>query len=72
TYKCPNCGAGLVFDAEKQKLHCDFCISDFDESELDTEAMREEAQRELNLRIKHLKLLRLLPGIIAVLLQKCR
>lgn len=46
TYKCPNCGAGLVFDAEKQKLHCEFCISDFDESELDTDAMRQEAERE--------------------------
>jgi DNA-directed RNA polymerase subunit RPC12/RpoP len=34
SYLCPNCGAGLEFDAEKQKFACEFCLSDFDESEL--------------------------------------
>ena len=34
TYKCPNCGAGLLFNAEKQSFCCDFCISSFTEEEL--------------------------------------
>ena len=48
TYKCPNCDAGLVFDAEKQKFVCDFCISSFTEAELadtDAAAKAEEADR---------------------------
>ena len=35
TYKCPNCDAGLTFDAEKQKFVCEFCLSAFSEEELD-------------------------------------
>lgn len=34
TYKCPNCGAGMTFDADKQLFICDFCNSSFTESEL--------------------------------------
>ena len=34
TYKCPNCDAGLIFDPEKGKFVCEFCISDFTEDEL--------------------------------------
>lgn len=32
--RCPNCGAGLSFDPEKQNFHCEFCLSDFTEPEL--------------------------------------
>ena len=49
TYKCPNCDAGLVFDAEKQLFVCEFCMSDFSESDLsDTDAAEraERAERE--------------------------
>ncbi len=47
TYKCPNCGAGLLFDAEKQTFVCEFCISSFTEAELDnTEAAKREEERE--------------------------
>ena len=49
TYKCPNCDAGLVFDAEAQRFSCDFCISSFTEEELKatSSAQRaEEAERE--------------------------
>lgn len=48
TYKCPNCGAGLVFDAEKQSFVCKFCISEFKEAELKkTEADKKaKAERE--------------------------
>lgn len=34
TYKCPNCGAGLLFDAEGQNFKCEFCLSDFAEEQL--------------------------------------
>ena len=46
TYKCPNCGAGLLFDAESQKFACEFCLSAFAESELDTEAQTLEREQE--------------------------
>lgn len=34
TYKCPNCDGGLVFDPDKQKFKCEYCLSDFTEDEL--------------------------------------
>ena len=47
TYKCPNCDAGLIFDAEKQRFACEFCLSDFSEEELDgTEAARRTKETE--------------------------
>jgi len=52
TYQCPNCGAGLAFDAEKQKFACEFCLSEFTEEEASAAnpeevlRAREEAQRE--------------------------
>ncbi len=36
SYLCPNCAAGLHFDAEKQKFVCDFCLSEFGEDDLKT------------------------------------
>ncbi len=44
-YQCPNCGAGLAFDAEKQKFCCEFCLSEFNESEARA-ANSEEVIRE--------------------------
>lgn len=35
TYKCPNCDGGLSFDPETQKFKCEYCLSDFSETELD-------------------------------------
>ncbi len=32
-FNCPNCGAELAFDADKQKLCCEFCLSEFTEDE---------------------------------------
>ena len=49
TYKCPNCDAGLRFDAESARFVCDFCISSFTEEELDKTAAgkrAEERERE--------------------------
>ncbi len=44
-YQCPNCGATLAFDAEKQAFACAFCLSEFDEAAV-KEANSEEARRE--------------------------
>ena len=47
TYKCPNCDAGLIFDAAKQVFACEFCLSEFSEADLDATATAERArQRE--------------------------
>ena len=45
TYKCPNCDAGLLFNAEKQKFSCEFCLSDFTADELIETASAERAKR---------------------------
>ncbi len=45
TYKCPNCDAGLIFDASKQRFVCEFCISDFSEDEIFTTESHERAER---------------------------
>ena len=45
TYKCPNCDAGLIFDAEKQTFVCEFCISSFSESELKSPEAEAAAER---------------------------
>lgn len=34
SYKCPNCGGGLTFDPKKQKLVCEYCLSEFSEEEM--------------------------------------
>lgn len=50
TYKCPNCDAGLIFDAAKQLLVCDFCLSEFSEADIDAgaqaERIREESEKD--------------------------
>lgn len=44
-YQCPNCGAGLTFDAAKQLFACEFCLSEFTRDEV-LAANREEDRRE--------------------------
>lgn len=34
TYKCPNCGGGLIFAPSSQKYHCEYCLSEFSQDEL--------------------------------------
>lgn len=46
TYQCPNCSAGLVFDAERQCFACDFCLSDFTEAELAESRAAERAEKK--------------------------
>ena len=54
TYQCPNCGAGLAFDAGEQKFACEFCLSEFSEEQiraLNTEDIlreQEQARQEYN------------------------
>ena len=36
TYKCPNCGASMVFDPDRQRFVCEYCLSAFTRTELDT------------------------------------
>ena len=45
-YQCPCCGAGLGFDPEKQKFACEFCLSEFDETELTNAGAAEAAQKK--------------------------
>ena len=45
TYKCPNCDAGLLFDAEKQSFVCEFCLSSFTEAELDDSVAKENSEK---------------------------
>lgn len=33
-YNCPNCGAELYFNADKQKLCCEFCLSEYTDEEI--------------------------------------
>ncbi len=44
TYQCPNCAAGLVFNPEKGKLCCEFCLSEFTEDELRAQIEAMEAE----------------------------
>lgn len=48
TYKCPNCGGGLVFNPNTQKYRCEYCLSDFNQEELEESAppVPEESQEE--------------------------
>lgn len=46
TYKCPNCDAGLLFNAEKQKFCCEFCLSEFLETDLSNTDAAEKVKKE--------------------------
>lgn len=36
TYKCPNCDAGLIWDADNGRFKCEYCISSFSREELES------------------------------------
>ncbi len=46
TYKCPNCDAGLRFNAETQRFACEFCMSSFTEAELAQTTSAERAEEK--------------------------
>lgn len=41
TYKCPNCGGGLLFEPETQKYKCEYCLSRFAQEDLETQGFEE-------------------------------
>ena len=45
TYQCPNCSAGLIFDANKQSFYCEFCLTDFDEATIMGATSKAEAHK---------------------------
>lgn len=45
-YKCKNCGGGLEFDPASQKWKCDYCFSEFDKHEIETETPLEDSLKE--------------------------
>ncbi len=53
TYKCPGCGAPMVFDPESQKLSCDHCQMEMTVKEYEDKygapSTREETEEEKNL-----------------------
>ncbi|MBP8988687.1 MAG: hypothetical protein KBG64_00525 [Clostridia bacterium] len=53
SYKCPNCGASLLFNPEKQKLVCDYCLSTFSVEELERKTLSEEAKPSPGLVVYH-------------------
>ena len=50
SYKCPNCGGGLIFSPSSQKFLCEYCMSEFDEEQLKEmepeSAVEEQAEDE--------------------------
>ncbi|MCQ2413868.1 MAG: TFIIB-type zinc ribbon-containing protein [Clostridia bacterium] len=46
SYRCPNCDAGLEFNAEKQKITCEFCLSEFTKAELDQTDSAQRAEEK--------------------------
>ena len=45
SYKCPSCGAPIEFKPDKQKFHCDFCLSEYTEEEIN-DIYKEETRQE--------------------------
>lgn len=45
TYNCPNCGAELYFNADRQRLCCEFCESEFTNEEMLERGGDEAAER---------------------------
>ncbi len=44
-YKCPNCGAPLKFNPDKQLFSCEFCMSDFTEQKIQEIYAEREAKQ---------------------------
>lgn len=42
-YKCPNCGASLSFDGKGQSWKCEFCLGEFDKSQVLEQDVSESA-----------------------------
>lgn len=46
TYKCPNCGGGLLFEPETQSYHCEYCQSGFSGKEAEELLARQDRQAQ--------------------------
>ncbi len=51
-YKCPNCGAHIVFNADEQMYICDFCLSKFTIAEMDAATRKKQAKIDRHLEKK--------------------
>lgn len=47
-FNCPNCGAELKFNADKQRLCCEFCESEFTQQEIASTNAAQSAQQQLH------------------------
>lgn len=47
TYKCPNCDAGLIWDADNGRFKCEYCISSFSREELDNTEGAKKAENAM-------------------------
>lgn len=46
TYKCPNCGGDLRFHPQTQKFRCEYCLSEFDEEQMEELSRQAEGEDE--------------------------
>ena len=44
SHKCPNCDGPLLFDPSNQTFHCEYCLSVFKETDLDTKEQVESSE----------------------------
>ncbi len=44
SYKCPSCGAAIHFKPELQKFHCDYCLSEYTQEEINDIYKEKEKQ----------------------------
>ncbi len=51
-YKCPNCGAHIVFNADEQMYICDFCLSKFTIAQMDASTRKKQAEIDRRLEKK--------------------
>ena len=47
-YNCPNCGAELYFNADKQKMCCEFCLSEYTDEEIKSSDSAKTAENKAN------------------------
>lgn len=45
SYKCPNCGGGLMFDPESGQYKCEYCLSEFNQEKLDEMTPKTESSQ---------------------------
>lgn len=46
TYKCPNCGGGLIFDPSSGEFKCEYCMSGFTQDQLEEQDEKHEEKQD--------------------------